>query len=100
MVLPWVAPLGPTISNFCLAHLENELFSVSKFKPELYLRYGDDIFCVFRDQSTYKKFFQQLNELHSSVKITFEIGPKMLPFLDARIELPLDSGRDFKSSIF
>ena len=29
------SPLGPTISNFCLAHLENELLSVSKFKPEL-----------------------------------------------------------------
>ena len=40
------SPLGPTISNFCLAHLENELLSVSKFKPELYLRYVDDILCV------------------------------------------------------
>ena len=70
------SPLGPTISNFCLAHLENELLSVSKFKPELYLRYVDDIFCVFRDQSTYEKFFQQLNELHSSlnvVKLFFDL---------------------------
>ena len=33
------SPLGPTISNFCLAHLENELLSISKFKPEVYLRY-------------------------------------------------------------
>ena len=79
------SPLGPTISNFCLAHLENELLSVSKFKPELYLRYVDDIFCVFRDQSTYENFFQQLSELHSSLKFTFEIGPKILPFLDAKI---------------
>ena len=52
------SPLGPTIYNFFLAHLENELLSVSKFKPELYLRYVDDIFCVFRDRSTYEKFFQ------------------------------------------
>ena len=51
---------------------------------------------MFRDQSTYEKFFQQLNELHSSLKFTFEIGPKILPFLDAKIELPLDIGRDFK----
>ena len=87
MVLPWVAPLGPTISNFCLAHLENELLSVSTFKPELYLRYADDIFCVFRDHSTYEKFFHQLTELHSRIKFTFEIGPKMLPFLDAKLEL-------------
>ena len=54
------SPLGPTISNFCLAHLENEPLSVSKFKPELYLRYVDDIFCVFRDQSTYESFSNNL----------------------------------------
>ena len=94
------SPLGPTISNFCLAHLENEILSVSKFKPELYLRYVDDIFCLFRDQSTYEKFFQQLNELYSSLKFTFEIGPKILPFLDAKTKLPLDIGRDFKSCVF
>ena len=33
------SPYGPTISNLCFAHLENEPLSVSKFKPELYLRY-------------------------------------------------------------
>ena len=37
-----------------------------------------------------KSFSQQLNELHSSLKFTFEIGPKILLFLDAKIELPLD----------
>ena len=67
-------PLRPTISNLCLAHLENELLSVSKFKLELYLRYEDEFFCVFRAKS--------------------------LPFLDAKVELPLDIFRDFKSSIF
>ena len=74
-MLPWVAPWDLQSLIFVL-HLENELLSVSKFKPDLYLRYVDDIFCVFRDQSTYEKFFQQLNELHSSLKFTFEIGPK------------------------
>ena len=40
------------------------------------------------------------NELHSSLKFPFEIGPKILSFLDAKIELPLDISRDFKSSVF
>ena len=47
-----------------------------------------------------KSFSKQLNELHSSLIFTFEIGPKILHFLDAKIELPLDIGRDFKSSVF
>ena len=47
-----------------------------------------------------RKVFQQLNELHSRLKFTFEIGQKILAFLDAKIKLPLDIGRDFKSSVF
>ena len=44
-----------------------------------------------------RKVFQQL---HSGLKFTFEIGKKILPFLDAKIKLSLDIGRDFKSSVF
>ena len=39
-----------------------------------------------------KCFFQKLNGLHSSLKFTFEVGPKILPFLGAKIESPLDIG--------
>ena len=56
MVLQWVASLEPTIFNFCLGHLENELLSFSKFKPELYLRYVDDFF-VCSETSLYRKSF-------------------------------------------
>ena len=57
-------------------------------------------FFVCLETSLYEKFFQQFNELHSSLKFTFEIGSKILPFLDARNEWPLEIGRDFKSSGF
>ena len=45
------SPLGPTMANFCLADLEAKLLrdsSDESFAPSLYLRYVDDIFCVFR----------------------------------------------------
>ena len=45
------SPLGPTLANFCLAYFEGKLLEDSfdkPFFPVLYLRYVDDIFCVFR----------------------------------------------------
>ena len=48
-------PLGPNIANFCLAHLESRLLTDPDIdvKPALYLRYVDDLFCVFRVGSSY-----------------------------------------------
>ena len=69
-----------TIFNFCFAHLENELWSVTKFKPELYLRYADDIFgCL--EISLYMKsdlismfywfFFQHHNVLYVVIPLLY-----------------------------
>ena len=41
-------PLGPTLANFFLGHLETKLFNGIDFGPSLYIRYVDDIFAVFR----------------------------------------------------
>ena len=72
---------GATISNFCFAHLENELLSLTKFKPELYLRYADDIFgCL--EASLYMKselismfywfFFQHHNVLYVVIPLLYK----------------------------
>ena len=42
------SPLGPTLANFFLAHLESKLFLKNEqMHPNLYLRYVDDVFSVF-----------------------------------------------------
>ena len=42
------SPLGPTLANFFLAHLEQKMFNnVSDIQPKFYRRYVDDIFAVF-----------------------------------------------------
>ena len=42
------SPLGPTLANFFLAHFENIFMSENlEFLPEKYVRYVDDVFCVF-----------------------------------------------------
>ena len=81
------SPLGPTLANFCLAHYENRLLKDQDHAPILYLRYVDDIFCVFRNHP-YQNFLDKLNTMHPNLKFTAEIGPSTLPFLDTAITLP------------
>ena len=51
-------PLGPTLANFFLAHLESTMFEgFSGIKPKGYVRYVDDIFCVFKDRLQIDRFF-------------------------------------------
>ena len=42
------SPLGPTLANFVVAHLENQFMAQQDiFMPVHYSRYVDDIFCFF-----------------------------------------------------
>ena len=82
-------PLAPTLANFFLADIETRLFSqYDNFFPTLFLRYVDDIFCVFRAGVDWRSFFDALNSAHPSLSFTFEesIGSH-IPFLDVHIEL-------------
>ena len=67
------SPLGPTIANFFLAHLETVLLkNKSKSSPALYLRYVDDIFAIFEDEEDCSEFLNLLNEQHSNNAFTVE----------------------------
>ena len=81
-------PLAPTIANFFLAHLENQIFLSSlPFYPSFYSRYVDDIFCIFRSNVECDDFLHLLNSLHSNIKFTVEKSSGSLPFLDVEIHL-------------
>ena len=95
------SPLGPTLANFFLAHFEISVLSkVDIFNPELYLRYVDDIFCVFKSQIHVQQFFGIINNLHCNLKFTYELGPDQLPFLDTKITLPTDDFKSVTSSVY
>ena len=98
-------PLAPTLANFFLGFLERNLFTTTpgstkdilKSEPKLYLRYVDDVFCVFKSSANYKQFLSKLNNLHPNLKFTFEFGGSTLPFLDTRITLKSPT---FESTIY
>ena len=53
------SPLGPTLANFFLAHIESKIFAEHKnYYPKLYCRYVDDIFAIFDKQDAIIEFFK------------------------------------------
>ena len=50
---------APTYANFCMAGLENKIFSDTNIQPLLCLRYLDDIFCIWTDGLQKLKEFLQ-----------------------------------------
>ena len=82
------SPLEPTLANFFLANVENKLLNETNgFYPKLYLRYVDDVFAIFYDNLSIKKFLNLLNEQHSNMQFTMEKSMQALPFLDVHVQI-------------
>ena len=85
-------PLGPTLANVFMSHVENNYFMSPNnnvtFKPSLYLRYIDDIFCVFKSQDHIQHFLNMINSFHNNLQFTIEFSQNnILPFLDVSIKV-------------
>ena len=81
-------PLAPTIANYFMGALEKNLFNTEVENNQvLYIRYFDDINCIFRKDVSFEKFHKKLNKLFKSINFTYELGGNELPFLDIKIKL-------------
>ena len=79
------SPLGPTLANLFLAHLERNWMN-KEFSPVLYRRYVDDIFCIFKTESDAMKFFEFINQQHPNLRFTLENAKNNeMPFLDVNV---------------
>ena len=81
-------PLGPTLADFCMSNLENEVMSEnSSYNPKVYMRYVDDTLTLFENPANIDKFIQRLQE-KSVLKITKEIPTREnLNFLDIKLTI-------------
>jgi len=64
------SPLGPTLANFFMAHLEQQFFSDKvndSLLPQLYLRYVDDMYAVFNDNQNCYNFLTILISQHQNL---------------------------------
>ena len=74
-------PLGPSLANFFLAHLEKtKMFQKSlDMHPKLYLRYIDNIFAIFSKDQDYEHFRNCINSPHDNLEFTAELATTSLP---------------------
>ena len=93
------SPLGPSLANFFLGHLEaNNFFTNSGINPKLYVRYVDDIFAVFEKDVQFQPFLEQINSQHPNIKFTIEESvDNVLAFLDTEIRI---IGDEFESCVY
>ncbi len=80
--------------GFPTNNLEQKLFKDAPVKPLLYLRYIDDIFCIFdqrEDKVLY--FLDYMNEQHPTIKCTMEYSKEKVNFLDTIVRVDDASGK-------
>ena len=80
------SPFAVSIANIFMCRLECPLVSKFASKLELYKRFIDDLFFVWRGTlETLNNFLEELNNVGPMIKLTWVISEKSVDFLDLHI---------------
>ena len=75
--------VAPTYANLFMAHFEEKYINTHNSRPRIWFRFIDDIWGIFTgDESSFKKFNSEINEIHSSIKLSGEFSNTEVDFLD------------------
>ena len=78
--------LGPLLANMFLDHLEENFFKESPYFPSLYVRYVDDTFCLFENESHIQLFYSYIKSVHPNINFSIELeSNNSIDFLDITI---------------
>ena len=81
------SPLAPILADLWMQKIEKKLNRFSTNKPLVWLRYVDDIYCLFNiPKAKILEFHLRINKWHANLKFTveFELN-NSLPFLDVLV---------------
>ena len=77
-----------TLNSWLLNLTTTNVFGyISPRHLKLYLRFVDDIFCVFNNETSSDKFLDLLNKQQKSIEVTVEDGSETLSFLDVEVTI-------------
>ena len=84
---PMGSPLSPVIADLYMEFFEQMAIETSEFKPDLWYRYVDDTFVLWKHGMVeIRKFLNHLNSLRDSIEFTMETETDgKLPFLDVLV---------------
>ena len=66
------SPLGPILADLFMSNLEQKLNKFTTNKPLIWIRYVDDIFCIFKTYQNINNFLKRISKWHPNVKFTAE----------------------------
>ena len=91
--------MAPNYANLFMGDLEEKLIARYPVKPLLWLRYIDDIFCIFPGSlEDGQAFLHYLNSQHRSIKFTADVSTTNVHFLDVDVHLQPDG--HFTTSLY
>ena len=108
--VPMGSSLSPVLANIYMEHFETYLLEdiPVDLRPNLWLRYVDDIFCCFRDIAMLDSFLVMLNQIRPTIKFTFELSvvntdfsalptnvSETIPFLELNVMRTTDGNFSF-----
>ena len=81
------SPLAPILADLFMVKMEQKLNRFSTNRPKVWLRYVDDVFCVFEiSMEKIQEFLERINRWHPNLRFTVEFEKnKQLPFLDVLV---------------
>ena len=80
-------PLAPIIADLWMQKIEEKLNKFSTNKPTIWLRYVDDVFCLFTiPNEKILEFHTRINRWHSNLRFTVDFESNCsIPFLDVLV---------------
>ncbi len=84
--------VAPSLANLFMGKIERKLLELSHLKPLLWLRYIDDIFCIWpHGEQALLTFLELINSHHHTIKFTMESSRISVNYLDTTV-LKSDQG--------
>ena len=84
--------MSPHFADLYMAYFEETFVYTHRLKPFLWVRFLDDIFCIFtHGDEELNKFLTHLNQCDANIKFTMEASKKSVSFLDTQVSIKEDS---------
>ena len=90
--------MAPSYANLFMASLEQELLTWITERPHVWWRFIDDIFAIWQHgQEQLKKFLQEINSFHQTIRFTAETSRERVSFLDTTV---IVDGRTIQTDLY
>ena len=80
--------MAPSFANLFMGKLEKQFLSRQNLKPQIWLRFIDDIFMIWtHGEDNLESFIKNINSFHNTIKFTADYSKVSVHFLDTTVTI-------------